>query len=171
MSEAGNREKGRAYFALIVLALLTGCSDPVEGFACTGVIVFGVTIEVVDDVTGETLAAEGTSGRLIEGSYQEDMEHHGTGRTVLAGAAERAGVYSVSVFNPMYRTWVASNVVVLDLGCHVEEVKLTARMVRVDGYRRQPPPRPILLRSPHLARRERYVLACVAPVLRSRPAS
>ena len=134
MGEAGNREKGRGYFALILLALLTGCEnseDPVEiPLLCTANLVHGVWVDVVDDLTGEPLS-EGTSGRLFDGPYREEMMW--IGEATFVGAPERPGVYSVSIFNPRYRTWVASNVVVTADECHVMPIRLTARMVRFDG--------------------------------------
>ena len=88
MGEAGNREKGRAYFGLIVLALLTGCEHsqgPVGPILCTLELIYGVRVDVVDDTTGEPLSQD-TSGRLIDGSYREEMLR---GDGTLVGAPER----------------------------------------------------------------------------------
>lgn len=66
---------------------------------------------------------------LTDGPYREVMEPIGPGG--LWGAPERPGTYDVEITADGYRTWNRQGVEVkMDRdGCHVETVRLDARMV------------------------------------------
>jgi hypothetical protein len=89
--------------------------------------VFGVVITALDASSGQPVTS-GLSGVLSDGSYHEDME---VLANQLVGAGERAGRYSVSVTASRYRAWVQHEIRVEANECHVQPVRLEAKLVRL----------------------------------------
>ena len=81
----------------------------------------------VINATSRTPSAAGATMTLSEGDYLEStigIEDN----SVLFGAPEREGTYTVSVARSGYHTWVRSNMVVTADECHVQTVSLTAEL-------------------------------------------
>ncbi len=116
---------------LVVFAALTvlyGClGDPSGPVACTAEARPGVTVEVLDGLTGEPLA-NGSVLTLREGTYLETVDEAISGR-FLSGAWERAGTYEVRVDREGFVPWRSAEVVVFADVCHVVTVEFTAPMV------------------------------------------
>lgn len=108
-----------------------GCSNPIEGVICTDQFVPGIVVEIRDGGTGVPLAAE-ARGAVREGTYVDSLKPgHGVPSepsTMLGryAAGERVGTYSIEIQRSGYQTWTASNVVVVQDGCHVRTQRLRA---------------------------------------------
>ncbi|CAN5922544.1 hypothetical protein BH11GEM2_BH11GEM2_34790 [soil metagenome] len=96
--------------------------------ACTLNSIYGITVRAQDAATGAPISRDArlvvTDGAYADSSYawvQNDS-------IPLSAAAERAGVYSVTVRKPGYITWTQSGVEVTKDACHVRNVKLTASL-------------------------------------------
>lgn len=114
-------------FAIVLATLLVqGCDFPLG--VCTDELVYGIRVTVRDSATGELLGADPT-GVLTDGPYRETMES--AGPSSLWGAPERPGTYDIEITADGYRAWNRKGVEVETEwgGCHVETVKLEARMV------------------------------------------
>lgn len=87
--------------------------------ACGGsdtVTTYGLTVEIVDSVTGEVLT-DGSTVTVEDGAYVEVIHgseevHDGIEPARLNAASGRAGTYTVTVTHPGYRTWTAEDVYV-----------------------------------------------------------
>ena len=115
---------------IVSLLTLTACSD---GMICTASVEPGVVVEIRDAVDDVPLAA-GAAGWVREGTFNDSLRAYGVteGGTLVSRAAadEREGTYAVEVSHPGYATWAQSGVRVKSDGCHVETVRLQARLVR-----------------------------------------
>src|SRR5687767_5580573 len=104
------------------LFALAGCELLGIGRACSGISVPGISVNVVDSVTGGPIAT-GVSVIATDRAY---------GDTVRSGIArlayDRPGTYTVEVTANGYSRWVQSAVVVRqdDEKCHVRTVDLVA---------------------------------------------
>jgi hypothetical protein len=116
--------------------LLTGCGSAVFDGPCTANYVFGLTVTVVDSVTGIPPA----SARLLarSGAYSDSVgpaaphQYYENGPSVLqlSTAGERKGTYDLTVRAAGYRDWTRTGVKVTADECHVRPVALTARLQR-----------------------------------------
>lgn len=123
MSRTINRIVG---IVALAVASLTGCETVIDPIACTEIFAYGLSVEVVDSITGAPRAT-GATLTLTEGSYVESTTESFDGRTML-GAGERAGTYGVVVERPDYMTWTAAPVVIGADECHVIPVSLRAQL-------------------------------------------
>lgn len=119
--------------AALGLAMLSGCSlsDIFDGGRlCTANIQPGIQATVTDSVTGAPAAA---GAKLVarDGTYADSSMYPADPQyqqAWLAGAYERAGTYAVTITKPGYRPWAKSGVVVTRGECHVNTVKLEAKL-------------------------------------------
>ena len=117
--------------AMIVVALLGCSSSPIDA-VCTLEFRYGLVVYVNDSLTN-TPVASGSSLVARDGSYKDSVAYP-AGRPELnalplVSAGERAGTYQVTVTKPGNIPWSMNNVRVTANQCHVNEVKLTARLV------------------------------------------
>lgn len=111
---------------LLLLGILSGCDSSSGPVMCTRELRYGIRMDVIN-ATSRTPSAAGATMTLSEGDYLEStigIEDN----SILFGAPERAGTYTVSVARSGYHTWVRSNMVVTADECHVQTVSLTAEL-------------------------------------------
>lgn len=118
----------RSFFALAALLLLPGSG------ACNCIgekpLALPVSVQVVDDQTGQNIAA-GATLTVTRGSYTQSVTGIAADASLAAG--DRAGVYTVQVSKAGYQAWTKQNVNVDDKGLlcgKIQTVQLTARLVR-----------------------------------------
>lgn len=111
---------------ILLAACTAACGGSTDPIVCTEQFVFGLTVQVVDSVTG-TAQATGSTLTLIEGTYVESTTDSFDGLT-LAGAGERPGTYLVSVARAGYHTWTVADVEVTADECHVIPVSMLAEL-------------------------------------------
>jgi hypothetical protein len=93
--------------------------------------VAGLNVEVRDSVTNAP-AAEGARGVARNGSQEEvlqPMVGANPGLTLI-GAWERPGTYTIEIAKAGYQTWRRTGVTVTKDECHVQPVRLEARLAR-----------------------------------------
>jgi len=106
---------------------------PPVGF-CAAVASPGISITVVDSLTGRTGSFAGLFAIAVEGTYRDSTTFaipDSTGTPQLRLAYNRAGTFSVTVHADQYRPWTRAGIRVLPAGfCSlVINVPLTARLV------------------------------------------
>lgn len=110
--------------------LLAGCGNP-TGVVCTENLVFGLTVNVRDSVTGVPAGRDATV-IAQDGSYSETLQFLGafsaTDSLTFFGAAERAGTYQITVTKALYRPWTRAGVEVTADECHVRPVAVEVRL-------------------------------------------
>jgi hypothetical protein len=127
--------RGKSVVAIaLVLPVLAACDilPSLTSGDCTTIVLPAISVTVVDSVTGASLA-HGTTVRVIDGSFVQSITapDDSTADAIPIGvAAERAGVYHVSVTHSGYIAWSQSNVRVTKSSCHVQTARLVARLVR-----------------------------------------
>jgi hypothetical protein len=118
------------YVALLAAVSSGACTD---GMICTTSVEPGIVVEIRDAVDDTPLAADAT-GRVRDGGFSDSLHAYGVTATGTllsrAGADEREGIYLVEVSHPGFVTWEQSGVRVTGDACHVETVRLQARLVR-----------------------------------------
>jgi hypothetical protein len=131
----------RRCLLLVIAGLVAACSEPVE---CTPSLVFGIQV-LVRDARTDAFVAQPVHGVVRDGAFEDSLRvvsSAGTDSalaTVLAGAAERPGTYSVHLESAGYEPWDTANVRVTKGECHVRPASLTARLnleaaaLRLDG--------------------------------------
>lgn len=98
---------------------------------CTAEYRYGLGIQVQDSVTGQFIAS---GARLIvrDGAFVETMQAPANRPDVdslpIPAAGERPGVYTLTVQKPGYREWRTSGVKVTADRCHVQPVRVLARL-------------------------------------------
>jgi hypothetical protein len=135
----------RALLATIALGLgAAACSStstaetlPPSGVICTGEFRMGLVVKVVDSLTGgpppqATLIATTSGARDSIGPLAPFKAFADSAPAIyLSAAGERPGTYSLFVTAPGgYRDWRKDGVVVTKDACHVQTVKLEARLQR-----------------------------------------
>ena len=124
--------------SLLVGAALSlfGCGGDsvteMDQVVCTTELRPGIMISVLDNATGA--AASCGAQALITGTgYSETVANPAVAgcsdTLLLSGAAERPGLYTVTVSKPGYRNAVFADVAVASDVCHVVTVTLTARLI------------------------------------------
>ena len=100
-----------------------------SGTVCTALFAYGITVTVVDSVSG-AFAAPGATVIASDGAYADSVIVPNTasasGGIGLAG--ERAGTYTVTVRKAGYKTWTKNGIVVTKDECHVKGVAITAKL-------------------------------------------
>jgi len=104
-----------------------GCLDVANPNACTAVVVYGLTVAVTDSVTGAPSAVD-ASAVARSGSYEELLTPIPGNTLHLVGAAERAGVYEVTITKPGYQDWTRAGISVLPGACHVTPAAFEAKL-------------------------------------------
>ncbi len=124
----------KSFLTLAIVALaLSGCSrSSATGPLCTAEFRYGLAVYVNDSLTN-TPAASGASLVVRDGTFKDSVAWP-AGRpdlntAPLASAGERAGTYQVTVTKPGNLPWTMNDVRVTANQCHVNQVKLTARLV------------------------------------------
>ncbi len=111
-----------------VACACTQSNQPNYGTICTALFAYGITVTVVDSVSG---APAGAGATLVvqDGAYSETITHSATSPDYsFSAAGERPGRYSLSVTRSGYKAWSASGVTVTKDACHVKGVAITARL-------------------------------------------
>ncbi|MBW3535939.1 MAG: carboxypeptidase-like regulatory domain-containing protein [Gemmatimonadetes bacterium] len=116
---------------ILALCLLLGaCDGPGVGVACTGILVSGIQLTVVDAASGLPPDAPEVAAVAIDGDYA-----HGRvapREAVAAGpiglVEDRAGTYDVEVAAVGYETWRREDVRITADECHVRPVALEAAL-------------------------------------------
>ena len=111
---------------VVAVLIVQGCSFTGIGLRCDDQLVYAVTVEVRDSLTGGLLSSTPT-GILTDGQYRETMKL--SPNQILFGGGERPGTYDVAVRAEGYLPWRMQGVEAQHDGCHVENVWLLARMV------------------------------------------
>lgn len=97
---------------------------------CTMEFVYGLTVELTDEETGEPI--EGATLSLLEGErFIETMEPFPTGNYV--GAGERAGTYTLIVEAEGYEEVIIEDIFVDEDECHVIPVRLHIEMTPTES--------------------------------------
>ena len=113
---------------LLAGVLVTGgCLDVANPNACTAVLVYGLTVAVTDSITGAPSAAD-ASAVARSGSYEEVLTPIPGNNLHLVGAAERAGVYEVTITKSGYQTWTRAGISVVAGVCHVTPAVFEAKL-------------------------------------------
>ena len=116
--------------------LLSGCDDSSNSINddpinCTEQYVSGITIEVIDKVTGDYIAC-GATAVIEDNGYSEDVTSPNSGECdntqYLQGAGERSGIYNIHVSKDGYLDWSVYNVEVTSDICHVQTVHVIAEL-------------------------------------------
>lgn len=123
---------GLVLFVPCVAAVLvsSGCGAFLP-IGCTDSIEPGIVVEIYDAHTGAP-SAQDARGWVRDGDFQEGLrgaEDRDGVLISLQGAFERPGTYSVHVEKDGYRPWRLENVGVSADVCHVQTVRLEARLV------------------------------------------
>lgn len=104
---------------LMLGALLTGgCLDVANPNVCTAEVIFGLTVVVRDSVTGQPAASD-ASGVARSGSHSEVLSGIFGNDLHLVGAAERPGIYEITITKAGYQDWTRASVNVEAGPCHV----------------------------------------------------
>jgi hypothetical protein len=120
----------RPCLLLVSAGLVAACSEP---GGCTPSLVFGIQVLVRDGRT-DAFIAQPVHGVVRDGAFEDSLRvvsSAGTDSalaTVLAGAAERPGTYSVHLESAGYEPWDTANVPVTKGECHVRPASFTARL-------------------------------------------
>ena len=118
---------------LAILLVMSSCTLFESDIVCTSSLVFGIGVEVTDSQTGEKVSdlwAFANDGAYADSFY---VEPSSDGPALLA--PERPGTYQVFVTKDGYQPWLSANVKVVEdqHGCHVEPVRLNARLERASS--------------------------------------
>ena len=123
--------------AVALIALLgAGCDNPTATFACPGILVPAIVVEVRDSRTGLAIA-QNAKGVVQEGVYVDSLRAYFGAlpdpATLLSlqAAWGRAGTYSVNVQRPNYLPWTASGIKVTSGLCGITSVTLHADLVAI----------------------------------------
>ena len=118
--------------ALLVLAGLSGCDFTTRPVLCTDEALFGVLLRVVDSTTAGPALSDSVYAKVVDGSYVDSVRVASELAAAfdLPFASERSGVYAVEVRAAGYDTWRLPDVTVTANECHVQPVRLTARLQR-----------------------------------------
>jgi len=111
---------------LLLIGVLIGCNNSTGPVMCTRELRYGIEMLVVDADSGVP-SASGATMTLREGTYVESTIGREDG-SLLVGAPERAGTYTVTVARSGFHTWVQTDVVVTADECHVQTVSLRAQL-------------------------------------------
>jgi hypothetical protein len=126
---------------LFLLLALVACSNvneapstgaPAPGVVCTMEARAGITVDPVDSATGAPLSGP-TVLIVSEGAFADTVRANiGTppAPTSISAAYERPGTYNIVVRHPGYRDFGQTSVVVTKDVCHVQPVRITARLER-----------------------------------------
>ena len=109
-----------------LMGLLSACGGTTDPIACTEQFVFGLTVEVVDSLSGAP-RAEGATLTLRDGVYVESTTESFDGLS-MSGAGERPGTYVVTLARAGYHTWSRTGVVISADECHVIPVSMRAEL-------------------------------------------
>lgn len=127
------RQRPTASGLPLILALAAGaiaCSDSPSGLACTAEIRPGILLEIRDSTTDLPAAFEAEVVAQA-GTFKDTLRIPGQPlptSSEVVGAFERPGTYSLVVESPKYLPWSRSGVRVTAGPCHVNSVRLTARL-------------------------------------------
>jgi len=116
--------------------ILSGCdysddSTHNDDISCTDEYVSGITIEVIDKVTGDYIACDVTAV-IEDNGYSEEVTSFNSGECdntqLLQGAGERSGIYDIHIFKEGYLDWSVYNIEVTSDICHVTTVHVVAQL-------------------------------------------
>jgi hypothetical protein len=117
-------------------ALVLASCGLLEPQACTLDVPPSIVVGITDSITGEPMAAD-AHGFIRDGEFVDSLlvfEEDGSGVPLSRHAGpDRPGRYLVVLYHAGYDPWVVGSVEVEDRGCHVETVRLEARLVPSAG--------------------------------------
>lgn len=118
----------------LLCATVAACDlGPVRTPICTDEARFSIALVIVDSMSGEGRAA-GSTVVLQDGAYQDSTSRPPAAPVpsdsiyFATNTVERAGTYTVRVRRPGYALWEQQNVQVLQGACHVETIRVRARL-------------------------------------------
>ncbi|MEQ8273931.1 MAG: carboxypeptidase-like regulatory domain-containing protein [Deltaproteobacteria bacterium] len=115
----------RPGFLLSILLAAALCSCGVE--TCSLVLIYGLNVTVVDDVSGRELCSADVTA--VDGSYSEPLTTFtSTAPCAYVGAGEREGTYEIRVEAAGYQPRTITDVEVEDGGCHVKPQTVEVRL-------------------------------------------
>ena len=123
----------RPYLLTAVCLLGSACGGLLDPGMCTTEYVYGLNVQVQDSLTGAWIAS-GSTLIVRDGNFEDsvtapvDRPHADDYPLVAAG--ERPGTYEVVVRREGYQPWRLNEVKVRGGTCHVERVRLVARLQR-----------------------------------------
>jgi hypothetical protein len=123
-----------AAVAAVASVTVTGCSELVDSYGCTGSVEPALVVEIRDARTGAPLAA-GATGVVRDGSFFDVLRPaEASGPDVASlysrrAADERPGTYAIEVRHVGYQTWTATGVRVERGTCHVQTRRVLAALV------------------------------------------
>jgi hypothetical protein len=125
------RHARRAFASIVVVLAASAChsAPPTDPIFCTAIFKFGLSVTVVDSVTGVSPASASFVAR--SGAFVDSIGPLGViipPDLTFYSAGERAGVYDLVVHSPGYRDWTQTGVQVTSNVCHVNGTVLTARL-------------------------------------------
>jgi len=125
----------KSFFLSAALISFVSCSQPPsEPVVCTALYAYGITVTVVDSLSGAPVGA-GATVIATDGAYADTVTHHaGSANDFPFGTAgERAGTYAVTVLKSGYDAWTRSGITVTRNVCHVNGVAITAKLRPATG--------------------------------------
>lgn len=87
--------------------------------------VYGITIEVRDELTGNPIG-NGATAVVVDGAYRENLELLPDSLTFV-GASERPGRYRINITKPGYEE-VTKQATVRSDECHVHQVRFKVEL-------------------------------------------
>lgn len=114
----------RWLFASLALFFVTGCG--VEVKSCTTIFAYGLTIDVVDDSTGQKICDATVD--VVDGAYSEQLTGDMGFNCSYVGAGERAGTYDITATATGYQSNGVMDVEVGEDECHVIGEQVTIRL-------------------------------------------
>ena len=125
---------GKPILALMAV-LLSGCDMLGIGRVCTDISAFALSVEAIDSLTGAAPQTTEITAVARDGSYADTAlvrVRADQPLQTLMLARERPGWYRVDVTAPNYLRWTRVGVRARKDGdgCHVETVRLVARLQR-----------------------------------------
>jgi len=123
--------------SLGALVALSGCDEfrlLGSGKICTASVERALEVRVEDAVSGQPIA-QGATGWARDGAFTDSLSvvgWDGSGgemtATTLGGVYERPGRYDIQIQRPGYAGWDTTGVRARKGSCHVETVRLVARL-------------------------------------------
>lgn len=111
---------------LLVVVGFSACDSIFgEDSVCTLIPVHALEVHLEDAMTDLPVADSEARAFVVDGSFVHELERMGS---AFFGPYERPGRYTVNVVSPGYDPWVREGVRVRADDCHVETVRLTARL-------------------------------------------
>ena len=111
---------------LTIVSSLSACN--IGSYACTDSVEPGIVLEIRDSVSGAGLAAHALA-TVVDGGFTDSLRFVSDPDSAYQyGLDERAGTYNLTVSAAGYQQWTLNSITVPDGACHVQTVRLLARL-------------------------------------------